>query len=132
MTDSESKARKKILKFYNNECYIKKIPDYKISGVMSGGLPDYLVIVNGCTIWYEIKSLNEKKKSLTFDTFTNQQCKEFTLMIKHGSLIYIYLIHGKKYYNITWNQVYSYMLEGARKSIPIKLIKEWNDKNGTD
>ena len=59
MTDSENKARKEIKKFYYDKCYIKKIPDFKVSGVLSGGLPDYLTIYKGRTTWYEVKDLEK-------------------------------------------------------------------------
>lgn len=128
MTKSEDKARKCIKKFYYNKCYIKKIPDFKVSGILSGGLPDYLIIYKGRTIWYEIKDLEKDKKSFPFTKFTEQQCVEFVSMTRNCAEIYIYITHGKRSYNIRWIDMYHYMLAGKRKSIPIELLKKWEEK----
>lgn len=126
MTNSEDKARKNIKEFYYNKCYIKKIPDFKVSGILSGGLPDYLVIYKGKTIWYEIKDLEKSKKSFSFDKFTEQQCIEFVSMTRNKAEIYIYITHGRKSYCVRWTKIYHYMLIGERKSIPLELLIEWD------
>jgi len=127
MTDSESKARKFLKSYYSEPVYIKKIPDYKVTGSLSGGLPDYLLIKDGFTYWYEIKSLDKKKKSFNPNSsFTNQQLLEFTKMTRNGAIIYILITYGNIKYIIEWSKIYSYILDGERKSIPIKLLEDWN------
>lgn len=88
MTKTESKFRNWAKKEYP-EAYIKKMPDYKQLG--SGavvGLPDYLLIDNGDTIWYEVKSAFGD--TITLKHFTSGQLQEFPKMIKSGAIVRVY------------------------------------------
>jgi len=121
MENSEVKARK-YLKKLHPKGYIKKMPDFKITGMLKGGMPDYLVIEKGKTIWYEIKTLDQKKKSFPASSFTNQQMIEFRLMYKAKANIKILLYHGKNYYLFNWSLIYNHFINN-NKSIKINMLR---------
>ena len=89
MTNTETKFRIWAKGKYPNG-FIKKIPDFKQAGSSGAvGLPDYLVIDNGETIWYEVKSgfgdtINLKSH------FTPAQKIVFNQMYQAGVDVWIY------------------------------------------
>lgn len=91
MTKSESKFRVWANKSYPNS-YIEKMPDFKQNG-MAGlkGLPDYLMITNGKTHWYEVKVSRRADLRLHCSDFTPAQLVKFPQMIKAGASIYMYV-----------------------------------------
>lgn len=74
--------------------FIRKIPDFKQCGSLVGGLPDYLIIDNCDTLWYEIKYVSQKRKSISIDDFTQQQLIVFTKMLEAGAKIYVLVYFG--------------------------------------
>lgn len=84
MTSSESAWRRRYLKMRPG-AYVKKLPDFKSSGSVQGGLPDYISIVKGITVWYEVKTSDTH--TLRLSHFTSQQVIEFTKMLKVGAVI---------------------------------------------
>ena len=101
----ENKARE----YLKNEyplAYIKKIPDFKQTGCMVGGLPDYLVIDNGNYYWYEIKYIPHKRKSININDFTEQQLIEFKKMSDADSSINVLIYFGKKRYSVKYLNLY--------------------------
>jgi penicillin-binding protein-related factor A (putative recombinase) len=98
MTDSEVQAQKYLRDFYGKDAFIQKIPDFKQTSSINGGLPDYLVISKGDTIWFEVKKLCRNKKSITTNDFTLQQLIKFQKMINSGARIFviIYRQNGKE------------------------------------
>jgi penicillin-binding protein-related factor A (putative recombinase) len=125
MTDSEVNAQKLLKKEYGREAYIKKIPDFKQTGSMNGGLPDYLVIHNDNTVWWEIKSIDKRRKSFSINEFTDQQLVEFNKMIRAGACIKLLVYFDKvvKFANI--KDVFEYFKENERKSIPKNQDGVW-------
>jgi len=118
MTDSETDAQKLIRKKYGKEAYIKKIPDFKQTGSMNGGLPDYMVLNNGDYTWYEIKYLNIKKKSFSVSEFTDQQLVEFNKMTKAGANIIILAFFGKEVKQANVEDIFDYYRNHAGKAVP--------------
>ena len=89
MTNTETKFRKNLKKEFP-DAYIKKIPDFKIMGNLAVvGLPDYLTIIKGKTIWYEVKKV--KGNIIALRHFTDGQLQEFPKMIKAGAVIVCYV-----------------------------------------
>jgi len=89
MTNTETKFRLWAKKKYPNG-FIKKIPDFKQMGSMGAvGLPDYMVINNGETIWYEVKSSFGDTINL-HSHFTPGQLITFMKMILAGANIQIF------------------------------------------
>jgi penicillin-binding protein-related factor A (putative recombinase) len=88
--NSESKAYKLLRRKYKN-AFVHKVPDYKQTLNMHGGLPDYLVINNGKTIWYEIKQ-PKSKKFLSIKDFTQAQIIIFNKMIYSKANIKVLLV----------------------------------------
>lgn len=94
MTNTEKRFRKSIKIIYPH-AFIKKIPDYKVLGNSAAiGLPDYLVINNGKTIWYEVKKV--KGNTISLRNFTDGQLHEFPKMIEAGAEIIIYVFTKSK------------------------------------
>ena len=88
MTKTETKFRQWAKKEYERG-FIKKIPDFKIMGNAGAvGLPDYLIIDKGETIWYEVKSAFGD--TLTFKHFTDGQKITFAKMFRAGANIKVY------------------------------------------
>ena len=126
--DSEGKAQKLLRNRFTDKAYIKKIPDFKQTGSMNGGLPDYLVVNDGITRWFEIKYINTKKKSFAYKEFTNQQLIEFRKLYLAGADITIIVYFGKTIYIVSWNNVYDYIISNIdKKSIPEKEFERWNN-----
>jgi penicillin-binding protein-related factor A (putative recombinase) len=125
--NSENKAQKYLKEFYKGEnTFIRKIPDFKQTGSMIGGLPDYLVINNGYTVWYEIKYLTDKKKSFSINEFTEQQLQIFSKMSVSGANINILIYWGKEKVEIPWDMFLIWFVESNNKPIPKKLVMEGN------
>ena len=103
MENSEVIAQKYLKNRFGTEgVFIRKIPDFKQTGSMIGGLPDYLVICSN-TYWYEIKYLNNRKKSFSIDEFTEQQLPTFNKMLKAKAEIIVLIIWGKEKYEVDCN-----------------------------
>ncbi len=88
MTNTETKFRIWCNKEYPTG-FIKKVPDFKVGGGSSAGLPDYLVIDNGLTIWYEVKKIPGRTLNLK-SHFTDAQKIVFHKMNEQGADIFIY------------------------------------------
>lgn len=94
MTYSETKFRKYISKQFDG-AYIKKIPDYKQTGGSAlKGLPDFLVIHEGYTIWYEVKYI-KSERVFSLSEINDNQWLEFSKMQKAGAMIKIAVLTGK-------------------------------------
>lgn len=88
MTNTETKFRNWCKKAYP-EGFIKKIPDYKQLGSAGAvGLPDYLLINKGKTVWYEVKS--GFGDTITWRHFTPGQKVTFRQMLKAGADVKIF------------------------------------------
>jgi hypothetical protein len=88
MTDTESIFRKYI-KAACPDSYIKKLPDLKSHGHGApSGLPDYLLIAEGTTVWWEVKKVSGD--TLSHYHYTPAQLVNFKQMIDNGAVIMIY------------------------------------------
>ena len=127
VSNSENKAQKLLRKMFGKFAFIRKIPDYKATGMVLGGLPDYLVISNGNHFWFEIKQLSKDKKSLPYNTFTDQQFMTFRQMMDNGAIIRIVLYNGKNIYIKECGDIFNYIITNdKKKSIPIEELKRWD------
>lgn len=82
MVATETKFRNWAKKEFPNG-FIKKIPDFKQLGSAGAvGLPDYMIILDGNTLWYEVKS--GFGNTLTLKHFTDGQKITFTKMLGSG------------------------------------------------
>ncbi len=89
MTNTETKFRLWAKKKYPKG-FIKKLPDFKIIGSGAAvGLPDYLVIYDEKTIWYEVKSGFGNTLNL-ISHFTDGQRIVFMKMFMAGAKIKVY------------------------------------------
>jgi len=89
MTNSESQFRVWFKKL-NPSAYIHKIPDFKATRSSAGaGLPDYVTVSNGNTMWYEVKTVPGKTLSLSH--FTPAQRRVFPLMLRAGAEIIVWV-----------------------------------------
>jgi penicillin-binding protein-related factor A (putative recombinase) len=87
---------KKHLKKLYPDAFIFKVPDFKQTYNTNGGLPDYLLINNGKTIWYEIKK-PKNKKFLNINDFTDKQLIVFKKMLKNKADIKVMSIFNNTF-----------------------------------
>lgn len=130
MTDSESKFRNNLKKLFVG-AYIKKMPDRKqsISGAI--GLPDYLVIYDGRTLWFEVKL--EKSEKYNIHTFnlnniSESQWIEFNAMRGSGADIYVAIYLNKELYIVPYKDLqFAKFISGAT-SIHKDTLENWRVK----
>lgn len=106
MTNTETKFRN-VMKRLSPRAYIKKIPDFKQMGTGAVvGLPDYMMIIDGNTEWWEVKS--GFGDTITLKHFTDGQKIEFTRMFNAGCDVYIYCFTKTKGQQIiNWSDIAS-------------------------
>lgn len=103
MTDTETKFRKAMKKRWP-AMYIKKIPDYKVMGNAAAvGLPDYLTIWMGETVWYEVKKV--KGNTLALRHFTDGQLQEFPKMLNARAVILVYVFAKSGTHTVNFREV---------------------------
>jgi hypothetical protein len=122
VTDSEKKGLDYIKKRYK-DAYIKKLPDFKQTNMLQGGLPDYLVINNDICYFIEIKLM--RGKYITEKDFTSQQLVEFCKIYKNTNYLYVLVVSYKKIYLVRWHDMYLKFINGVNK-ITFKHLEEWN------
>lgn len=84
----EVKFRQYLKKQYPN-AFIKKLPDFKQTGITGGaGLPDYLVIDNGITDWYEVKKVSSATK-FPFSALADVQWVVCRQLVNAGASVWI-------------------------------------------
>ena len=91
MTRSESQFRSWFLSNHPN-AFVVKFPDFKQTGMSHcAGVPDYLTIRGGLTVWYEVKTWRSR-------SLTPAQKVVFRRMVDAGAVIYIWikLVRGYK------------------------------------
>jgi len=116
-SNSETKAQKYLREAYGDSAYIKKIPDFKQTGSMIGGMPDYLVVYKSKTYWYEVKQVTNRRKSIGMDDFTPQQLIEFRKLLKAGAKVIILIYNDNDLYIADFKDLY-YMF-AVNKSVKI-------------
>jgi penicillin-binding protein-related factor A (putative recombinase) len=130
-TNSELKGYKCLKKLFP-DTFICKIPDFKQTGNMHGGLPDYLVISCGTTYWFEIKKTKSNKK-LSITDFTSQQLVTFNKMLFNEALVYILIIIGKNTFIVNAELILSDFHLHDKDFLDIKTLErydtEWLKKN---
>ena len=121
-TNSEKKGFDYLRKRYGN-AYIRKLPDFKQTNMMLGGLPDYIVVKENKTYFIEIKWM--KGKYITENDFTDQQLVEFFKMYKHTDHVYVLIVSWRKCYLVKWHDMYLKFINGVKK-ITHKQLEEWD------
>jgi len=121
-TDSEKKGFDYLKKRYEN-AYIRKLPDFKQTNMMLGGLPDYIVVKKNKTYFIEIKWM--KGKYITENDFTEQQLVEFFKMDRYTDYVYVLIVSCRKCYLVKWHDMYLKFISGVNK-ITHKQLEEWN------
>lgn len=118
MTYSEFKFRSQIKKLFNDPyIYIRKLPDKKITGLSTGvGLPDYIIITNGITYWFEVKMANTKT-TFNLSLISESQYIEFTKMRNAGAQIILGIYLDDKLYLINYGHIFNYKFVQGKKSL---------------
>ena len=88
MTKTETQFRQWANKEYPGG-FIMKMPDFKTGAKGMGGLPDYLVINDMNTFWFEVKKVPGDTINLK-NHFTDAQKIVFDKMLKGGAIILVY------------------------------------------
>jgi penicillin-binding protein-related factor A (putative recombinase) len=128
MTYSETKFRAYLKKLFTDpQTYIKKVADAKQGAGNNIGLPDYLVISEGRTIWFEVKT-SPTKTTFNLNLISDSQYIEFTKMMNAGSKILVGIYINKELYVVDYKQLQLLKYVGAQKSVSIKELEEWRIK----
>jgi len=129
MTYSETKFRKYLKKvFIEKNTYIKKLPDKKQTGLsMSAGLPDYIVISKGKTLWFEVKQVKRETSVYTFNLqeISHSQYIEFNKMHNVGAKIYIAIYLNKELFVVPYDKIAFAKFVAGEKSIHKKILEKW-------
>lgn len=106
MTTNETKFRNKIIQtFGKKDLFITKFPDYKQGSKGISGVPDYLVIYKGKTLWFEVKNA-ESNTTFNMNKIRETQYITINELSKAGAQIYIaiYMNDGELYI-IDWGVI---------------------------
>lgn len=124
---TENKFRAWALANFGKNIYIKKMPDFKQTGE-SGlrGLPDYLVIISGDTLWFEVK-LSSSKKFFNLDSISENQFIECKKMADNGARIFFPIYMDKKFYIIEYNSIFNAKFIYKLKKIDKKQLESANN-----
>lgn len=127
MTDSESKFRNYLTKKWKGCCYyLKKLPDKKQCGTSGSiGLPDYLFIHDGKTLWYEVK-LSHTKTTFPLSDIRDSQMIEFRKMVMSGAEIYFAIYVSNILYIIDYKLIAPLKEKGDVKSVDINQLQKWS------
>jgi penicillin-binding protein-related factor A (putative recombinase) len=123
MTQSEFRFRSEIKKLFNDpNIYIRKVPDKKITGLgTTMGLPDYIVITNGITYWFEVKMSNTKT-TFNLSLISESQYIEFTKMRNAGAQVIIAIYVDNKLYLINYGHIFNYKFVQGKKSLTLEEL----------
>jgi len=128
MTYSETKFRNYLKKLFTDpHTYIKKIADGKQGTSNNIGLPDYLVISEGRTLWFEVKT-SPTKTTFNLNLISDAQYAEFTKIINAGGKIFLGIYVGKELYVIDYKVIQLIKYVGQEKSVNIKQLDAWRIK----
>lgn len=128
MTYSENKFREYLKKlFIDPNTYIKKVADKKQGAIGNTGLPDYLVISEGRTLWFEVKKSNTKK-TFNLNLISDSQYIEFAKMLNAGAKIFVAIYIGKELYVVDFKKLQLVKYIGMTKSVSVKELDEWRIK----
>ena len=125
MTYSETKFRAYLKKLFTDpNTYIKKIADKKQGTNGNIGLPDYLVISEGRTLWFEVKT-SPTKNTFNLNLINDAQYIEFTKMMNAGAKILVGIYINKELYVVDYKQLQFLRYATFRKSVSTKELNEW-------
>jgi penicillin-binding protein-related factor A (putative recombinase) len=130
MTISETKFRNYLKKLFTDPyTYIKKVADAKqgFGATNNAGLPDYLVISEGRTLWFEVKT-SPTKTTFNLKNISDSQYKEFTKIINAGGKILLGIYVNKELYVIDYKTIQLIRYVGIEKSVTTKQLEEWRIK----
>lgn len=128
MTYSETKFRNHLKKLFTDpQTYIKKVADPKQGTTGNIGLPDYLVISEGRTLWFEVK-MSPTKTTFNLNLINDAQYAEFTKIINAGGKILLAIYVGKELYIIDYKVIQLIRYVGVEKSVNTKQLGEWRIK----
>lgn len=128
MTYSETKFRAYLKKLFTDpQTYIKKIADKKQGTNGNIGLPDYLVISEGRTLWFEVKT-SPTRTTFNLNLISDSQYMEFTKMMNAGSKIFIGIYIGRELYIVDFKKLQLLKYIGTQKSVSLQELEEWRIK----
>lgn len=128
MTYSEDKFREYLKKlFIDPNTYIKKVADKKQGAPSNMGMPDYLVISEGRTLWFEVKKSNTKT-TFNLNLISDSQYIEFAKILNAGGKIFVAIYIGKELYVVDFKKLQLIKYIGMTKSVSTKELEEWRIK----
>lgn len=112
-----------------SDYFLIKIPDYKASGSKQlSGVPDYMLIWGGRTIWFEVKDA-QSKKSFNLDKISESQYTTIPEMMRAGAEVYCAIYLGTKLVIVPFVRLSEAKFFGHEKSIKLAKLLEWQEGN---
>lgn len=132
MTYSENKFREYLKKVFSQDVYIKKLPDKKQTGISTiFGIPDYIVIYDGKTYWFEVKQVKNQRYNVhtfNYNEISNNQYIEFNKMANAGAEIYIAIYLNKELYIISYSNIQFAKFIAGEISVHKTILEKWRIK----
>lgn len=130
MTRSEQKANRLLREMYP-DAFIHKLADYKqIGSGVNKGMPDYLVLNNGESIWYEIKWV-KSRKFFNFSEINENQQIIFYHFLKSGVQVKMIVFNGDfKPYFTDFGALYIMAQKGLKRAEFNDFVFHVEEKNG--
>jgi len=127
MTYSESKFREHLKKVLGEPIFIFKMPDLKQGAKGIPGMPDYLCISKGQTMWFEVKT-TPSKKSFNLNLVSETQYIMFNKMHDAGAIIYIAAYLNKELYVVPYKEIRVTKFLTTETSITAEKLNSWRVK----
>ena len=111
----------KRIKKIHPDCFLRKWPDFKSTGVqMFAGMPDYVITTKEHGTYY-VECKSTKNKSLSVSAFQPSQRYEFPRIIKAGGIVKVFVHIQREYYLIHYDH---FMKLKGKKSLSYNEIRE--------
>jgi len=127
MTYSETKFREHLKKVFGEKTFIHKMPDLKQGARGIPGMPDYLCISKGKTMWFEVKT-TPSKKVFNFNLISESQYIIFDKMHNAGAAIYIAIYLNKELYIVPYKEIQTLKFLTTDTSISVDKLYLWRAK----
>lgn len=119
---SEKKFREYLKKlFLEPDTYIKKVADKKQGAIGNQGLPDYLVISQSKTLWFEVKK-SVTKTTFNLNSITTNQYSEFTKMMNAGAKIFVAIYVQKELFLVDFREIQLAKIIEEKRSVHINEL----------
>lgn len=112
-------------KFKDPNIFIWKTPDYKQGSKYTSGMPDYMCVTKGRTIWFEVK-MSATKSTFNLNDIRESQYIGFDILNNAGAEVYIGIFVGKNLFTIPYLNIRQIKFLTTQKSVDLNWMKIYN------